>query len=1069
MPLRPGEPFGRYRVEALLGEGGMGQVYRAVDELLRRPVALKVLSAAAHRDAGPGLAERLLREARAAAAIEHPNAVAIFDVGDVEGVPFLAMELVEGKTLRHYVAGTTPLPQRLQWLLSIARALAAAHKRGLVHRDIKPENVMVRADGHAKVLDFGIARPMTPAWSESSTAGGPSAVSSEAKSVGKVPARPVAVPLTSASLAAASPLSVSTGDSAAVGTPLYMSPEQLTSAPLDGRSDQFAWGVVAWELLVGRLPWTVDRGAPTAMGEILGRDPARVETVVPDVSPEVGAVVARALAKKVRDRFETTDGLVEALERALHVAPFAVTTGRNPGSVSPTAHTVPENEVAGARTPELAVIVRTEPRRRRTAAMAVAVTLTVVGAGLGVAAWRGRSTQTADAARLAMVVPGRRPALAVMADPGLSGPLAAFPELVAAELATGDQIRVVPRDVVARIVTGGPLDGAALAKVRAVANADGVLRVKTSSDPSKLALVLTLLDAGGGVLEQRDVTVAGAGDLAEAVSRTGGEVRRLLGRAPLAPGDAAALRAALPRSAVAAEAYAVGLAARSHYAYGAAKDAFQRAVKEEDDFALAHLELARSLAGLGFDAEARAEAARAVELSVALPREQRLVVDAQHAVTTKDWGAASEAYRTLFGFFPDNLDYGLGLVRSLVLGGKRDEGLATLDRLRAVPRTAMEEARVDAMESFAAAKVGDIPRRLASAERAKAKADTLGAAWIAADARVSISEAKRDLGQAGGDTDLDEARGLYEQLGDLSGLAGVYRQKMERASMNGDVPQALAFGDKAIALARQVGDQYRLGGLITGRAIVLAHAGDFVAAEKGFDESRALYESIHDTEGVAHNTGNAAEVRLQRGDLTGAREAFQRALALHTQIGMRMGMAGQRLNLAWLAYLEGDLKTAKAGAEQALAEARAIQSTGQVWEALTRLALVLRAGKDAAGAGKALEEASNLAGHAGDLDAKAEIDLRKALLALDGHQGAEAERLARTSLARFVEAKTPYLEALARALLVRALAQEGSPVKSDEARAEARVLEASLPSLQHAEAKAEAKTALDLIRTRTPR
>ncbi len=107
MALRPGEPFGRYRVEALLGEGGMGQVYRATDERLRRQVALKVISGL-----GAGAAERLLREARAAAAIDHPNAVAIFDVGEVDGIPFLAMELVEGSTLRPYVGATAPLAQR---------------------------------------------------------------------------------------------------------------------------------------------------------------------------------------------------------------------------------------------------------------------------------------------------------------------------------------------------------------------------------------------------------------------------------------------------------------------------------------------------------------------------------------------------------------------------------------------------------------------------------------------------------------------------------------------------------------------------------------------------------------------------------------------------------------------------------------------------------------------------------------------------------------------------------------------------------------------------------------------
>src|SRR5438309_2193415 len=146
MPLAPGEHFGRYKILALVGEGGMGIVYRAHDTHLDRTVALKVLrgdDTAAAESKGV-VADRLLREGRAAAAIQHPNAVAIFDVGEWEGTPFLAMEFVEGKTLRAYVNDErVPIVRRIQWLLDVASALAAAHKRGVVHRDVKPENVIV--------------------------------------------------------------------------------------------------------------------------------------------------------------------------------------------------------------------------------------------------------------------------------------------------------------------------------------------------------------------------------------------------------------------------------------------------------------------------------------------------------------------------------------------------------------------------------------------------------------------------------------------------------------------------------------------------------------------------------------------------------------------------------------------------------------------------------------------------------------------------------------------------------------------------------------------------------------
>ncbi len=1052
MSLRPGEAFGRYRVEALLGEGGMGQVYRATDERLRRQVALKLLSAASLE---AGAAERLLREARAAAAIDHPNVVAIFDVGEENAIPFLAMELVPGATLRRYVGGAAPLAQRLQWLLAVARALAAAHKRGLVHRDIKPENVMVREDGLAKVLDFGIARPASPMDANGTPVARDRDLSAHAAHADS--------PL--------SPLSLKTGDSAALGTPLYMSPEQLTGAPLDGRSDQFSWGVVAWELVAGKIPWSLERGAHVAMTEILGTDPPLLGTRVPEIGSDLEAIVAKALAKRADDRFESTDALVTALERAMHVETFGATSTRS-GAVSPIARTLSESEISAARTPSTV-----GPKRSRAVTGGAVVAALAVAVALGsasVGTWTARAKRTADDARLSIVAPGRRPAVAVLGAPLSSGSrsatdarAAALPELLATELGTGDQIRVVPRDVVTRVLGGHDLSPALLGKLRAVASADDVVVARTelgASGSVRLVLQLEAISTAGGSGETKEIAVDGTlDDVAGLVARAGGEVRRALGRAPLAPDQAAALRAALPRTNAAAEAYAEGVAHRGRYEYRAASEAFERAVAAEDDFALAHFELARTLAALGFDKRAREEATRAVDLSGSLGREQRLVIEAQHAVTTKDWAAAAEAYRTLFGFFPDNLDYGLAFVRSQVFSGQREDAFATLARLRAVPRTAIEEARIDSMEEFAAGKAGDVKRRLAAALEAKRKADLLGATWISADARMAIADAHRDLGDAdAGAIELEEAIPMYLALGDKSGLAGIYRQQMKLAELRGDGPGARALGDKALALAREVGDRYRAGGLITARAILDAHEGHLADAEKGFAEARALYEEIQDAEGVAHNTGNAAEMRLERGELTGTRAAFERALAMHTKIGMKMGIAGQTANIAWASYFEGDLKGAHAGFASSLALARAIESNGQVWEALTKDGYVLRASGDAVAAAKAFEEAGALATRAGDLDARAEIDLAKARLALDGAlvggpgaagAAAEAEALARGALARFVASKYPHEETFARAVLVRALLRAG---KYEPADAERALLDASLPACEMFEARLEA-------------
>lgn len=264
-----GSEIGRYRVEELLGRGGMGEVYRAFDTVLRRDVALKVLRADL-----PDAAARLLREARAAAAASHPGAVSIFDVGEAEGTSYIAMELVVGRPLRAYVGKDVPLEKKLRWLADVARVLAAAHEKGFVHRDVKPDNVMIGPNDAVKVLDFGIAK--RTGHREAPNAGGDDAA----------------------------PLSYQTQEGKVTGTPRYMAPEQLRGEAPDGRTDQYAWGAMAYELVAGVHPHA-GSGPPEMLNHL---DPA--------VPFEVAAAVARALAPVPELRFPTMSEAAVVLERA---------------------------------------------------------------------------------------------------------------------------------------------------------------------------------------------------------------------------------------------------------------------------------------------------------------------------------------------------------------------------------------------------------------------------------------------------------------------------------------------------------------------------------------------------------------------------------------------------------------------------------------------------------------------------------------------------------------------------------------------------------------------------------
>ena len=284
--------IGRFRVDAELGSGGMADVFRAYDPMLDREVALKVLHAKlSSSDKEARGIERVLREARAAAALSHPNIVTIYEVGEADGEVFIAMELLHGKVLREVVAdGAISLEQKLLWLLQSARALTAAHTRGLVHRDVKPENMFVCTDGTLKLLDFGIAKRDndTGDSGEGSFITGPSSLRTEA--------------------------------GRRLGTPRYMAPEQHAGRGTDARTDEYAWGLVAFELLCGSLV-VGEHATATAEGEVepTGASSAmriaELRTKVPALPAELGDAIARATEPKPSARFASMAPIVDALER----------------------------------------------------------------------------------------------------------------------------------------------------------------------------------------------------------------------------------------------------------------------------------------------------------------------------------------------------------------------------------------------------------------------------------------------------------------------------------------------------------------------------------------------------------------------------------------------------------------------------------------------------------------------------------------------------------------------------------------------------------------------------------
>ncbi|HZW80762.1 MAG TPA: WD40 repeat domain-containing serine/threonine protein kinase [Candidatus Deferrimicrobiaceae bacterium] len=332
MNLTSGTKLGPYEIVSLLGAGGMGEVYRARDSRLKRDVAIKVLPQALSLDADR--LRRFEQEALATAALNHPNILAVFDIGTHAGAPYVVSELLEGETLRERLRnGAVAVRKTLDYALQIAHGLAAAHEKGIIHRDLKPENLFLTKDGRVKILDFGLAKLTQPDLTQGQAGHTSLPTMTHATEAGVV-----------------------------MGTAGYMSPEQVRGIAVDARSDIFSFGAILYEMISGKRAFHRETSADT-MSAILKEDPADLSETNRNVSPALERIVQHCLEKNPEQRFHSASDIAFDLEHL---------TGVSGSSTKVTA-------VAAAR-----------PRSRLLAAIAGAVGLALVM--LGVGWWLGRGS-----------------------------------------------------------------------------------------------------------------------------------------------------------------------------------------------------------------------------------------------------------------------------------------------------------------------------------------------------------------------------------------------------------------------------------------------------------------------------------------------------------------------------------------------------------------------------------------------------------------------------------------------------------------------------------------------------
>jgi eukaryotic-like serine/threonine-protein kinase len=936
-PFDPGSVVaGRYRVVRFLARGGMGEVYEAEDLELKERVALKTVRPEIARD--EVMLERFRREIQLSRKVTHPNVCRIFDVafhrpagphGSADGAAatiFLTMEMLPGETLAQRLRGRGPFSpdQALPVLRQMAAALDAAHQAGVVHRDLKPGNVLL----------VDSAAPGTGSW----MTGG----------VGGVRAVITDFGLARAAAANEDDQGLTLTAAGVVGTPAYIAPEQIEGREATAAVDLYAFGIVMYEMLTGKVPFLGDTALSTAVKRLQEPAPSpRLHT--PDLDPRWEAVILRLLERDPAARFATASEALAALTAPLAVAvpePAERSAERGTGEAP--------DEMSGAPAPprDPAVpaepVLERDPRRRR---LAVVLVLLIAAAfAIGYVRLRGWQAEQQAAEDLlqapAAVVPRRSVAVLGFKDlsPGSNAAWLspALAEMLSTELGAGGDLRVVAGENVARAkaelnLTDANADTLArdtLGKIRTLVGTDYVVSGSYVALPGaspagrQVRLNVHLQDAAAGEAVATAAETGKESELFDLVTRVGKQLRSALelGVGPAGDGDAAR-KSPLPTDPETARLYAEGVSRLRQFDPAGARDLLARAAAREPRNALVHAGLAAAWSALGYDDRARGEAKAAFDLSSQLPTEDRMLIEGRFRETTHDWPGAVDIYRRLWRAYPDNLDHGLRLAAAQSYAGEAEAALATADALRALPEPLGQDPRIDLAEATAAGARSDFARQQKAASRAAAAGQAQGARLLAAQARLLECRALRNLGRA--DAALaacEQGRALHAAAGDRAGLAEALTHTGNVLYDRGDLPGARAAYERALATCREIGSKGGEAGALNNIAVLLKAQGQLGEARALYEQVLAIAREIGSRSGEAYALNNIAALQLRRGEVAEARRLFEQTLVIRRSLGDRSGEAYALDNIGGALRRQGDLAGALAQHQQSLALRR---GTGQ--------------------------------------------------------------------------------------------------------------------------------------------
>jgi serine/threonine protein kinase/tetratricopeptide (TPR) repeat protein/TolB-like protein len=1011
-----GKCVGDYRVLAEAGRGGTSIVYLAerADQQYQKRVAIKILRLLGD---GADILQRFRMERQTLADLDHPNIVRLLDGGSTdEGMPYLVMDYVEGAPIDRYCdEHALPITERLRIFRALCDAVDYAHRNGVIHRDLKPNNILVTNEGVPRLLDFGIAKLRDPQRFSLAT--------------------------------------LVTLSGMRAMTPEYASPEQVRGEPLTAATDIYSLGVLLYVLLCGRHPYHVDNDSLLDLEKLVCNDePVRPSvaagrnesnesgecaspaTVAPLPSPAAAARDRRP-ARLARELRGDLDAIVmkalckEPERRYLSAREMSDDIGRYQAGMPVTAR-------------RTAVVYRSlKFMRRHRESLTVAVfALAVAGV---VAAWELQRLQAmrAHPASVATPVP-TRPAVAVLGFKNLSGRedtawlATALSEMLTTELAAGGNVRMLPGETIARarmelaLPDVATLSPDTLKAVRQRLGSDFIVSGSyldlgaVGSD--HIRIDLRLQDASRGETLTSVSEEGSERQLLDLVSRSGARLRDRLGLPTVLPAESAAVQNSLPSNPAAARLYSEGLARLRAFDALGARDLLSKAVNVDPGYPMAHAALAQAWLTLGYDAKGREEAKAALDTARLLSRENHLLVEGGYYEASRDWPNAIEAYRTLFNFFPDNPEYGLALVNAQAGAGHGKDAMATLERLRRLPREADLDPRVDLATVNAASVLSDNVLQAAAAASAARKGRLTGAKLLVAVARTQQCRALANVGSfTESVAACEEARAIYQTVGDWAGTARVLHTMAEVPLDQGNLESAQSLYEQALAIARRIGDVRGIARELGNLGFVFQEQGQWAKAEQFQRESLAASREIGARTIEAGRLGILGEIYRAQGRLREAWAQNQSSIAMAREIGNAELEAIDLSDAGDLAADQGDLREALRQYDQSLRIFRDIGEKGYQAAALVEIGHVRAEQGDTSAARALYEQALAMQkplGVKGDL---AQTQLAMAELLCETNEATDAVSLLRTALAEFQTEKKANDEIRARGVLARAFLLQG--------------------------------------------